>query len=344
MKILKWTWMTAVCAAICCALNLIPVVATAEEISDESFVTRNVDTTGILSGGGCNECDECDDCSTKLLGFIAPTDTCYVDFISPMTNPVYFEDPRTVTELRFIFINHVIPNRAPLVGGDLQAIAMQIRAALTERLSIIATKDGFVFTGSDPAVIDDGWLNINAGLKYQLWADACSQQIISAGLTYEMPTGSPQTLQGKGNPAIMGSGSGIFHMFLTGGTAIGESGHWISSAGMILPADSQAQSQLVYWSNHWDKRIGNTGFYALTELNWYHWMRSGNGPLNGIEGGDLFNLGATGVAGNDIVTGAIGGKYKPTDLSEIGLCWEVPLTDRRDVLDNRLTADFIVRY
>ncbi len=62
------------------------------------------------------------------------------------------------------------------------------------------------------------------------------------------------------------------------------------------------------------------------------------------EGGDLFNFGSTGVAGNDIVTGAFGMKYKPCKNTEVGVAWEAPLTDRRDVLDNRLTFDFILRY
>jgi hypothetical protein len=37
-------------------------------------------------------------------------------------------------------------------------------------------------------------------------------------------------------------------------------------------------------------------------------------------------------------------KYKPTTLSEVGIAWENPLTQRKDVLDNRLTIDFILRY
>ncbi|MCA9187125.1 MAG: hypothetical protein R3E01_09535 [Pirellulaceae bacterium] len=63
-----------------------------------------------------------------------------------------------------------------------------------------------------------------------------------------------------------------------------------------------------------------------------------------IEGGDLFNLGTVGVAGNDIVTGAFGMKYKPGNHMELGVAWELPLTERRDVLDNRLTVDMILRY
>jgi len=63
-----------------------------------------------------------------------------------------------------------------------------------------------------------------------------------------------------------------------------------------------------------------------------------------VEGGDLFNLGSVGVAGNDIVTGAIGLKLKPHAGMEIGVAWEVPLTRRRDLLENRLTVDWILRY
>jgi hypothetical protein len=58
----------------------------------------------------------------------------------------------------------------------------------------------------------------------------------------------------------------------------------------------------------------------------------------------LINLGSTAVAGNDIVTGAFGAKYKPNGCVELGVAWEFPLTERRDVLDNRVTADIILRY
>ena len=64
----------------------------------------------------------------------------------------------------------------------------------------------------------------------------------------------------------------------------------------------------------------------------------------GIEGLDIIRLGSTGVSGNDIVTGAFGFKVKPSTLTEVGVAWEVPLTNRRDIIDNRLTADLILRY
>ena len=51
--------------------------------------------------------------------------------------------------------------------------------------------------------------------------------------------------------------------------------------------------------------------------------------LADIEGGDLFNFGSVGVAGNDIVTGALGLRFKQTDSLELGVAWEAPLTERR---------------
>jgi hypothetical protein len=73
-------------------------------------------------------------------------------------------------------------------------------------------------------------------------------------------------------------------------------------------------------------------------------MKSGsNFPLP-VEGGDLINLGAPGIAGNNIVTNAYGMKYKPSRNLEAGVAWEFPLTERRGILDNRLTADLIFRY
>ena len=80
------------------------------------------------------------------------------------------------------------------------------------------------------------------------------------------------------------------------------------------------------------------------EFNWYHWMGSGDVGLVGIEGLDVINLGSRGVAGNDIVTGAFGAKFKPGPHSEIGVAWELPLTERRDIIENRLTVDLILRY
>lgn len=53
---------------------------------------------------------------------------------------------------------------------------------------------------------------------------------------------------------------------------------------------------------------------------------------------------STDVTGQDIVTGALGVKLKPSCHLELGVAWEVPLTDERDILQDRLTVDCIWRY
>ncbi len=74
-------------------------------------------------------------------------------------------------------------------------------------------------------------------------------------------------------------------------------------------------------------------------------MRSA-GAVTGIEetGLDLLDLPANGVAGTNVVTGVIGVKYKPNPHLELGTGFEYPLTQRTDLLLNRVYADLILRY
>ena len=173
-------------------------------------------------------------------------------------------------------------------------------------------------------------------MKYNLIQDCQSQTLLSAGFTYELPVGSGSALQGNGD--------GEFNLFATGGTEFLDDWHFVTASGFRLPANRSNNSQMWYWSNHIDRQLGDTGLYLLGEANWYHWMRSGSRFPLPVEGGDLINLGSRGVAGNDIVTGALGVKYKPADNMELGVAWEVPLTDRRDILHDRFTFDWIIRY
>ena len=266
-----------------------------------------------------------------LRSLLKRSDHCLDDFISPITNPVFFEDPRNLTEARFIFLNH----RAPIAvgGGDVQLYALQLRAKLSDNVSLIATKDGYV-NSSNP-VLDDGWADLSAGLKFNLIRDGATGCMLSSGFTFELPTGEASAWQGNGD--------GELNLFVTGGRRIGCRSHWLSAGGWRIPFNSSDESQSMYWSNHFDYQLTQR-FYLLTEFNWYHWTKAGTGGIPGVEGLDLYNLGSTGVAGNDIVTAALGAKFKPHGGSEIGFAWEFPLTERRDILDNRLALDWIVRY
>ena len=165
---------------------------------------------------GCNSCDCCD---WPILRWFEHSEANFNDFISPTSNPIFFEDPRTLTEVRFLFINNDLPNS---IGGNYQVYAMQIRAALSDRLSIVAAKDGFIIA-SPNAPLQDGAADIAMGLKYNLMVDYANQQILSVGLSYELPIGSTQALQGNG--------AGELNIYLTGGTEFWCNWHWISAMG-----------------------------------------------------------------------------------------------------------------
>jgi len=299
----------------CCAPECCPVV---DDCCPDSC-------DGGCFGGGCLS-------GGHLAGLIKSTDPCFNDFISPMTNPVMFEDPRTLSEIRFIYINHKVPTA--LAGGNLNVFAAQVRVALSERLSLIATKDGFITSSN--GIIGDGFADVAAGLKYNLLRDPQNGQLVSVGATYEMPIGSTRAFQGNGD--------GEFDVFLSGGTRLGEKMHALAATGLRLPVDSSAESSMYYLSAHLDYMVTKKAYF-LTEMNWYNWFDGGNvGIVPGIEGGDLINLGAPGVAGNNIVTWAWGAKFKPAKNQELGVAYEIPISSRNDVLDNRLTFDYIYRF
>lgn len=267
-----------------------------------------------------------------LLGLFAPSDASFGNFISPISNPVFFEDPRTLTEAKLIFLNDHLPSS--LGGNNFQLYALQLRFALTDRLSIIATKDGYMVSQSD--VLQDGWANIALGLKYNLYKDACAQRIFSVGGTFQIPVGTPRSLQGNGD--------GEFDLFASGGMQIGECWHLVSTTGFRLACDPNDQTDSWYWSSHIDRRLTPWGLYALYEVNWYHWLRSSDAFPIPVDGLDLANLGAQGVAGNNVVTNAIGVKWSPSINQEIGVAWEFPLTSNRDILQDRLNFNWIIRY
>src|SRR3954470_14242720 len=86
----------------------------------------------------CDCCPlECCDCSAgdRVLGFL-PSDHCFDSFISPLSNPFFFEDPRSLTEARAIFLDNKLPSR--IDDSNLQVWSGQVRGRISDRLSVIA--------------------------------------------------------------------------------------------------------------------------------------------------------------------------------------------------------------
>ncbi len=297
--------------------------------------------TGSFNVGntGCDSCDGSGsgDCGCNRLGnrlslpIIMRSEGGFDCFISPISNPVYFEDPRLMTEARGIFLQHKVPSTAG--GGDIQLYALQLRARLSENVAFIATKDGYI-ASSNP-LVGDGWADTAAGLKFALLRDPSRQRLTSAGFTFELASGEASALQGNG--------SGNLNLFLSNGRRIADSINWVSTSGIRMPFDTVDESSVVYASHHLSTNIGPRT-WILTEFNVQNWIGAGEGGIPGVEGGDLFNFGSTGVAGNTIVTQAVGLKFRPRRNSELGAAFEFPLTERRDVIDNRINVNWILRY
>jgi hypothetical protein len=284
----------------------------------------------------CGDSRECCDCFSdcdRILGILLPSDHCFDSFISPLSNPFFFEDPRSLTEVRGIFIDNNLPTT--IGAGDAQVWAMQFRGRISDRLSIIAPR--LAYWQVNPVGRDSpiGFMSVPVGIKYNFIRDVDRQWLVSGGITYFIP-GSARS--------YTNFGGGDFHFFLTGGKQIYDYGHWLSGTGFRIPADSNWGTQMWYWSNQWDYELPGH-FYPLVGVNWYHWMRSSNlgltGPFTGL---DLVNLPAAGVAGSNVVTSVVGIKWKPSGNFELGGGYEYRLTQNGDILNNRVYADVIFRY
>jgi hypothetical protein len=255
------------------------------------------------------------------------------DMISPVSMPTVNEDPRVDTELRPMYMYTQISEDFVTNGGNYSVVAAQARFAITDRIGIIATKDGYIFLRPDDVVPDDeGWANLGFGVKGVFYKDDDAAFIFSGGLRYEAASGNRDVLQGKGvgtlNPFLsIAKGFGDFH--LQGYT------------GPILAIDD-GDSSFYDVALHADYRLFER-FYPLLEFNWRYGLKGGERLPIDQEGWDLVNLGSTEAGGESVATIAFGARYRIIDTVDVGAVAEFPVTDRHDILGWRVTTDLIWR-
>ncbi|HEY2909600.1 MAG TPA: hypothetical protein VGI99_05105, partial [Gemmataceae bacterium] len=83
------------------------------------------------------------------------SDHAFDGFISPVTNPFLFEDPRSLTEVRPVVIYQKMPDsQVDFRGGSITYFGLQGRLAVTDRLSFVFSKLGgiWVSPGSGSAI------------------------------------------------------------------------------------------------------------------------------------------------------------------------------------------------
>jgi hypothetical protein len=282
------------------------------------------------------DCGAClnDCCDRKAF----QSDHCFDGFIGPITTPVYSKDPRSLTELRGLYVHNWIPGDNLLGGGEFDVYAIQARIALTERLTFIADKDGWLSVRPNNAAIGkrSGWLNLGLGLKYTFLRDVESQTIAAAGVMYEVPSGEEEVFQGRGN--------GIITPFLTYGKEFGDCWHFIGNVAHSTAIDDRVNSSFLFTQIHLDKGF-NGWLYPLVEVNWLYYTQGGDSFPNALgEGDGLLSFGTQGVAGTHRVSIAAGLKAKVRKNIEIGGAYERLVTGGNGILDDRIVGEVILRY
>lgn len=266
--------------------------------------------------------------------------------ISPVANPIYFEDARITTEMRPIFIQHWLPDTfkfaggsAPL-GGEARVYALQLRYAINDRLAFIATKDGYIeFKPNHTLTEQHGWADLAAGFKYALVDDAQKQLLITPGLTITLPTGDKDVFQGDG--------SGEWNFFVSAVKGWSDL-HLLGNLGFRIPNNSGEQTSQLHYSLQLDYRTCDY-FIPFIVFNGYTVLSEGDDKLLGAvplntEMYDLANFGSTNAKGTSQLTIGGGFRSKLTDRLDVGVAYEAGIGDSKGIFDKRLTVDMIVSF
>ncbi len=255
--------------------------------------------------------------------------------ISPVTNPLFFEDPQIHSEVRPIFLWHNIDKGFITGGGDAQVYAAQLRWAVTERLAIIATKDGYIdFNPTATLTHESGWADLAAGVKYALIDDEKANFILTPGLKFELPTGNQRVFQGNGD--------GEWDLFLSGAKGWGNF-HAVASAGVRLPNDLDQETASAHYSLQLDYHVCRY-FSPFVAVNVFTVLNDAKQLGLTVEGFDLINFGSSNASGR--TQAAVGGGFRSRLLKnlDLGFAYEAGVTKPYGLFDDRFTVDFIWRF
>ena len=234
------------------------------------------------------------------------SDHVFDQFISPVTNPFLFEDPRSLTEVRPIFMYQQIPGRQPdMQGGNIWFFGTQARLAVTDRLSFVFSKlgglsvnpgSGSVFPGQT------GFSELWLGPKYTFIRNEEAARVMAGGLQFQIPVGNKDVFQDTGSLSLvpyLSYAESFFRDWSVGSVNAMVNTGWAVSVNRL-------RSDYYYLSGHVDLDVGNWHkFYPLMEMNWIMYTSNGTSRPIGSEGRDLINFGGQ-ASGNGMVTWAIG--------------------------------------
>jgi hypothetical protein len=278
-------------------------------------------------------------------------------FEKPIVAPYLFEDPFITTNAVPYVLWHDFPEQSVFDGGALYAAAVQLRVALTDRVALLATKDGYLWNRNGNPLLEDsqGFLNIAAGVKVRLWQDRDAGRIVSGVLRVEAPTGSSDQYQGHGDGMAVPSLSGAMR---TGPV------RWIGDLGAQIPFDGRELSSSLFY--HVYAGLDVTPYaQPFVQLSGLRWLESGDGSLpirlkhggeldldtvqnvlatGAFEGADVMNLGSPQVDGLDLITAAIGVHVPFGDHVTLSVAYERPITEPKGIFQQRVTTALVLEF
>ncbi len=267
-------------------------------------------------------------------------------YVPPVSNPFLNESPFITTEVRPLYIYNNFPNNiltpglGAAGGGNFVLYGTQVRVAMSDRMGFILNKFGYAdFNLKVPDRSDHGIINISFGLKYVLWSDTGRDALVTLGAAYEMPSGDMKS--GSVNVLrLQGDGNGYLNLFVTAA----ESNNKVGVQVMLGTKISLDQDRNTSWFNyafHMDYEI-HPNWFPLVEFNGFTPINDPRQNTLALSGLDLFDIG--GSDPQPVVTFASGARYKFDNNIMAGLVYEVPLTNDKDIIDWRVTADLVIYY
>lgn len=266
-------------------------------------------------------------------------------YVPPITSPFFNEPPEITTEIKPLYILNKMPRFIDESGirvkGWINYVGAQARIGVTDRIGIILTKVGWADVDLDSDFLSDtdGATNFTLGAKYLLISIPETNTSLTVGGRYEAPTGDIESNQLE----FQGGGDGFWDSFLTFGSTVGDRFGVQASAGINAAFDTDHDASSFHTSVHADVEVVR-GLFGVFEANMLTTIdegdRTDSSILGSFEGYDLFNFGST--SSGTVLTFGLGARYRLNEHLAVGTAYEFPVTGRKDIIDFRVTTDFIV--
>lgn len=252
-------------------------------------------------------------------------------FVMPATSPYFNESSFITTDARLWYAYQQFDDNTPLGGGHGQVAAAQFRLAITDRLQLVAYKDGYMWLDSDN-LSESGWNDVGAGLKWNFYRDVPGQLHMALGAGYQFPWGDGNVLQNDAEVRMWFSIDKGFDKFHLGGV--------INALFTPTSDHTYGNSNRLYWDIHMDYYLCEY-FSPIIEFNGCNSLQDRYASLP-FQGGDLGNFGL-GVS-DPVVTVGFGGEVRPCSRFAIRTMWETQIDHQDDLFNWRLTCSIVLPF